>query len=262
MAHLGNTLVNGDLKVLQNAAASTVQTDAIKVRSSASATDYSVGTNGQVIKSNGTNAYWATDSNTDVNVTQTATTANADYEVLFSVTADNTTRTEGARKNSNLKFNPNTGNLQATQLNGVDIGSAPKFTDTTYAPMTSGGSGLTPTGGTSVTYLRGDGQWITPPNTTYGTVSTAANGLAPKITNTNGYLKGDGTWAVPTGTTYGTVSTASAGLAPTVTDTTKFLKGDGTWAKPDNTTYAVVSSTANGLAPVGVKPLPPDVIGA
>ena len=63
-------------------------------------------------------------------VTQTATSTNANYEVLFSVTADNTTRTEGARKASNLKFNPSTGNLQATQLNGVAIGSSPKFTDT------------------------------------------------------------------------------------------------------------------------------------
>ena len=71
-------------------------------------------------------------------VTQTASTGNADYEVLFSVTADNTTRTEGARKNSNLKFNPSTGNLQATQLNGVNIGSSPKFSDTTY----SAGTGL------------------------------------------------------------------------------------------------------------------------
>ena len=43
---------------------------------------------------------------------------NADYEVLFSVTADNTTRTEGARKNSNLKFNPSSGNLTVTTVNG------------------------------------------------------------------------------------------------------------------------------------------------
>ena len=75
---------------------------------------------------------------TDTNdaVTQTATTGNTNYEVLFSQTADNTTRTEGARKNSNLKFNPSTGNLQATQLNGVNIGSSPKFTDTdTWRPV-------------------------------------------------------------------------------------------------------------------------------
>lgn len=48
---------------------------------------------------------------TDANVTQTATSTSAAYEVLFSVTADNTTRTEGVRKNSNLLFNPSTGML-------------------------------------------------------------------------------------------------------------------------------------------------------
>ena len=55
-------------------------------------------------------------SKTDSNVTQTATTTNADYEVLFSATADNTTRTETARKNSNLKFNPSTGMLNAGRM--------------------------------------------------------------------------------------------------------------------------------------------------
>ena len=77
-------------------------------------------------------------SDTNNAVTQTATTTSANYEVLFSSTADNTTRTEGARKNNNLLFNPSTGNLQATQLNGVTIGSSPKFSDTTY----SAGTGL------------------------------------------------------------------------------------------------------------------------
>lgn len=77
---------------------------------------------------------------TDTNnaVTQTATSTNADYEVLFSVTADNTTRTEGARKNSNLKFNPSTGNLTVTKINGVEVGSTPKFTDTITTVTTSG----------------------------------------------------------------------------------------------------------------------------
>ena len=51
-------------------------------------------------------------------VTQTATSTNANYEVLFSGTADNTTRTEGARKNSNLTFNPSTGTLSATTFSG------------------------------------------------------------------------------------------------------------------------------------------------
>ena len=81
-------------------------------------------------------------SDNDTKVTQTATTTNANYEVLFSVTGDNTTRTEGARKNNNLLFNPSTGNLQTTQLNGVIIGSSPKFTD---ASVSAVGNHYTPT---------------------------------------------------------------------------------------------------------------------
>ena len=93
--------------------------------------------------------YWvwngsSQDNDGNNNVTQTATTTNANYEVLFSQTADNTTRTEQARKNSNLKFNPSTGDLQTTKLNGVTIGSSPKFTDTTY----SAGTGLSLSGTT------------------------------------------------------------------------------------------------------------------
>ena len=58
---------------------------------------------------------------TDTKVTQTATSTSADYEVLFSVTADNTTRTEGARKNDNLKFNPSTGEIAPTGYRRIDI---------------------------------------------------------------------------------------------------------------------------------------------
>ena len=90
------------------------------------------------LKGDGT---WDTPTNTNNAVTQTATSTNANYEVLFSATADNTTRTKGARKNSNLKFNPSTGNLQATQLNGVTIGSSPKFTDTTYSSKAAASGG-------------------------------------------------------------------------------------------------------------------------
>ena len=61
---------------------------------------------------------------TDAKVKQTATTTDADYEILFSSTADNTTRTEGTRKNSNLTFNPSTGVLTATKFVGTLSGNA------------------------------------------------------------------------------------------------------------------------------------------
>ena len=45
------------------------------------------------------------------NARQIPTTTNANYEVLFSNTADNSDRTEAARKSTGLKFNPSTSTL-------------------------------------------------------------------------------------------------------------------------------------------------------
>lgn len=78
------------------------------------------------------------DSNTDTNVTQTATTTSASYEVLFSATADNTTRTEAARKSANLLFNPSTGDL--TFGNGTTAKLISKTPSRTSAFLTIGGS--------------------------------------------------------------------------------------------------------------------------
>ena len=139
MGKLKDTIINGLLRVNGSIFGDLIQARVVNAPTAAGGTTYGPGTNGQVLKSNGSSAYWAADTNTDTNVTQTATTTSANYEVLFSATADNTTRTEGARKNNNLLFNPSTGNLQATQLNGVTIGTNPKFTDTntTYTANTS-----------------------------------------------------------------------------------------------------------------------------
>lgn len=54
------------------------------------------------------------DSNTDTKVTQTNTTGSADYRILFSGNANDTNETTTVRKNTNLKYNPSTKNLQLT----------------------------------------------------------------------------------------------------------------------------------------------------
>lgn len=72
---------------------------------------------------------WDSKASSDEKVKQTPTSTDADYEILFSESASNLTKTEGARKYSNLKFNPSTGNLQTTKINGVNLTSSPKFTD-------------------------------------------------------------------------------------------------------------------------------------
>lgn len=188
---------------------------------------------------------WASPAaGSDVNVTQTATSTSANYEVLFSATADNTTRTEGARKNNNLTFNPSTGNLQATQLNGVAIGSSPKFTDTntTYS-MTRDGANvkLTPSSGSAQSVG----------------LSDLINGLGEGTSQAQGadYLVAQYAGGGTTTTSYHRRSVSNVVNATVVkaalgtgSGTTKYLREDGTWVQPPNTntTYTFANGT-NGF---------------
>ena len=71
------------------------------------------------LKKDGT---WGTPTNTNDAVTQTiSSTENADYRVLLSGTADDTTRTEGARKDTDLKYNPSTNLLTVGKVSGLPI---------------------------------------------------------------------------------------------------------------------------------------------
>ena len=66
-----------------------------------------------------------TDTTANNAVTQTnSDSSNASYRVLMSVTADDTTRTEGARKDPDLTYNPYTNTLYVSNINGnLDAGT-------------------------------------------------------------------------------------------------------------------------------------------
>jgi len=186
-------------------------------------------------------------------VKQSATTTNADYEVLFSQTADNTTRIEETGKNSNLKFNPSTGNLQATQLNGVTIGSNPKFTDNdttyTFANGTNGFT-VTPSGGTAqtVTVTPSIANNITGSGTSgyltkFNGANTVTNGPALG-SDTTKYLRNDGSWQVPVGTTY------SADMGLTLVNNS-FSVGQRWTAVTKGQTWSRLYLATPGIATVG-----------
>lgn len=59
----------------------------------------------------------------DQNVKQSPTTDNADYRILLSKSANDTEETDISRKNTNFKYNPSTGNLQVTKVNGNTVPS-------------------------------------------------------------------------------------------------------------------------------------------
>lgn len=78
-------------------------------------------------------------SNTDANVSQTNTTSSADYRVLLSYNANDTTQTVGARKSGKFLANPSTGKFTATSLVAQTGDSTVTFTsnDSTDANATS-----------------------------------------------------------------------------------------------------------------------------
>lgn len=108
-----STTVSGSLRISADSTASGTST----------VTNYGININGlDLIKWGGTSTWGGISTSLDTavgtaktTVTQTATdSTNSNYELLFSSTADNTTRTEGARKTSGLKFNPNGRNITLT----------------------------------------------------------------------------------------------------------------------------------------------------
>lgn len=72
---------------------------------------------------------WNNKSNTDEKVKSAASTANVDEPILLNNGTSATTNT--VLYKSGATINPSTGNLKITKINGVTVGSSPKFTDTT-----------------------------------------------------------------------------------------------------------------------------------
>lgn len=64
MAQLKDTVVSGDLRVTDKAIADAIQAKTINAPTSSGGTVYGPGTNGQILKSNGSTVYWAADNNT------------------------------------------------------------------------------------------------------------------------------------------------------------------------------------------------------
>lgn len=111
----GGTLT-GDTTVT---AGKCIQLDTLKLPTSSGGTTYGAGSNGQVLKSNGTTVYWASDSNTDTNVIQYYTTTDANYPLLFkyaSGTTATTNVTSRGRYCNKVYVNASTGNLVANNI--------------------------------------------------------------------------------------------------------------------------------------------------
>ena len=69
----------------------------------------------------GTGTITTQDTNTDTKATQTNTTTNADYRLVLSTNANDTTETNTLRKSTNFRANPSTGAFYAKGYDRIDI---------------------------------------------------------------------------------------------------------------------------------------------
>ena len=126
MAQLKDTVVSGSLRATDTVYTTTAQFQVVSAPTTSDGTTYGPGTNGQVLKSNGTSVYWASDSNSDVNVTQAAaiTTAGV-YPIILANSTATTAVTGSVNKTSTLTYNPSTKALvTGGTINGYTLGAA------------------------------------------------------------------------------------------------------------------------------------------
>lgn len=186
---------------------------------------------------------------TDQNVKHQALSANADYPILLGITTNpaNVTGTVNFDSDLSFKFNPSSNNLTVSKINGATVGTAPKFTDTTYdltltedqskakINLVAGGSG---SGTDSVTIAAGSNVTVT--------------GVAADKTIT----------IAATDTTY-----ESKAAAPGGTDVSLVTTGEkytwnnkGTYSKPSGgipkTDLASAVQTSLGLADTALQAVP------
>lgn len=101
-----------------------VRTSVISAPTTSGGSTYGVGSNGQVLKSNGTTVYWGTDSSNDTKVTQTVTTSSntskrpllLGYSYSDAATPSFSTVTNTAYASHNIYVAPKDGYLYATKL--------------------------------------------------------------------------------------------------------------------------------------------------
>lgn len=161
----------------------------------------------------GTTVLFKTPANnsSDTKVTQTAdnSSTGTGFEVLFSATGDNTTRTEGSRKSNKLTFQPSTGTLTATKFSGPLTGNVTGNCSGSSGSCT--GNAATATKATNANITR-------TADTTNGDKLQIGTGTAVNITNAKHAASADLATSATTATNYassGGIANALSGKAST-----------------------------------------------
>lgn len=147
------TVNGGTLSGSLDVSGYTLKINTVSAPTSSGGTEYGTGDSGQVLKSNGTTVYWASDSNS-TNVRQYTTTTDAYYPVILAYddSLPSSYETQYVRKSANLKFNPSSGTLNVNgsilskgtevSLNGHNHDDVYSKTDTTNTVGATANTGV------------------------------------------------------------------------------------------------------------------------
>lgn len=126
MAQLKDTTIQGSARVTDTLYSNVVQAKIFNIPTASNGTTYGPGTDGQVLKSNGASVYWASDSNSDINVKQLAAiTTSGAYPIILANSTATTEVTGTVNKSANLTYNPSTKALSTGgTINGLTFTAA------------------------------------------------------------------------------------------------------------------------------------------
>lgn len=135
MAALKDTVVAGSLRATDTLYTTTLQTTKISAPTASNGTTYGLGSNGQILKSNGSSIYWAADNDAgDTKVTQAAVgTAAGTHNILLAATAGNTSAQTTTALKGALTYTPSTKTLA--------VGGPLTATTGTFSSAVSGTTG-------------------------------------------------------------------------------------------------------------------------
>lgn len=266
MAQLKDTTIQGSARVTDTLYSNAVQAKIFNIPTASNGTTYGPGTDGQVLKSNGASVYWASDSNSDINVKQLAAiTTSGAYPIILANSTATTEVTGTVNKSANLTYNPSTKALSTGgTINGLTF--------------TAASTGFTIAGGTtsktltvSNTYTLGaacakgvtdnsSNADVTSSDTNLITGRTLYYQLAKKGYTTNTGTVTSVTLTQGAGITVsdsGTAITASGsrtisitGMNTTSGSTSKCLTEKGTWASFSNNAGTVTSVQVQASSPL------------
>ena len=226
MAQLKDSIIQGNLRVSDSTLTDTLQTTTIKAPTTSGGTTYGAGTNGQVLKSNGTTTYWGDDSNSNtwrnvnVNGTEKLGTATSTGAIDF-INGTGTTASYTATGKIAYNVTYGTGANTACQGNDSRLSDSRTPTSHTHGNIQNGGTLQT----TDISIASGDKLVVTDSSDSNKIARTSVSFDGSTATKC---LTQKGTWESFTNNAGTVTSVTIKANSPISVDSTSAITGSGT----------------------------------